>query len=168
MLDSEKKNVCKALMELCGVDGTYKVIESSEIMDRMPGVYMTKVELSTIIRDLKDRNYIHVKYFTPDEYCIEVLPIVEKEFEQEKMQAIPPIVALEQGQDIDQEESKEGDEQKEIQEENKSTDKTLLQHSNLKEKKLLEKIFAVAICGAFIGGAIVAALAIVLQKFVFN
>jgi len=167
MLDSGRKKVCKALLELCGADGTYKVIESTEIMDRMPDVYMTKVELSTIIRDLKDRDYIHVKYFTPDEYCIEVLPIVEKEFKKEKAQSIPPIVALEQGRDLEQKDEENLGSGNKEEEKIEVETQVAARSTSSTNKKLLSKIFAAAICGSFLGGAIVAALAIILQKFVF-
>ena len=162
MLDNEKKIVCKALMELCGSDGMFKVVEAEEIMERMPDVYMTKVELSSIIRDLKERNYIKVKYFTPDEYCIQVLPIIEKEFEAPKSD-LPPILAMEKGEAPEVEEAPTN---------NDVVSEATLVSETKKEtpvvsKGLTKKVFLLALLGSFLGGAIVTAIAIIIQKFVF-
>ncbi len=162
MLDNEKKIVCKALMELCGTDGMFKVVEAEEIMERMPEVYMTKVQLSSIIRDLKERSFIKVKYFTPDEYCIQVLPIIEKEFEAPK-QDLPPILAMEQGEvpQVEEVDTKA----------NVVSEATLVNptktESPVASKGLVKKIFLAALLGSFLGGAVIAAIAIVIQKFVF-
>ena len=162
MLDNEKKIVCKALMELCGSDGMFKVVEAEEIMERMPEVYMTKVQLSSIIRDLKERSFIKVKYFTPDEYCIQVLPIIEKEFEAPK-QDLPPILAMEQGEvpQVEEVDTKA----------NVVSEATLVNptktESPVASKGLVKKIFLAALLGSFLGGAVIAAIAIVIQKFVF-
>ena len=162
MLDNEKKIVCKALMELCGTDGMFKVVEAEEIMERMPEVYMTKVQLSSIIRDLKERSFIKVKYFTPDEYCIQVLPIIEKEFEAPK-QELPPILAMEQGEvpQVEEVDTKS----------NVVSEATLVNptktESPVASKGLVKKIFLAALLGSFLGGAVIAAIAIVIQKFVF-
>ena len=162
MLDNEKKIVCKALMELCGTDGMFKVVEAEEIMERMPEVYMTKVQLSSIIRDLKERSFIKVKYFTPDEYCIQVLPIIEKEFEAPK-QELPPILAMEQGEvpQVEEVDTKT----------NVVSEATLVNptktESPVASKGLVKKIFLAALLGSFLGGAVIAAIAIVIQKFVF-
>ena len=162
MLDNEKKIVCKALMELCGTDGMFKVVEAEEIMERMPEVYMTKVQLSSIMRDLKERSFIKVKYFTPDEYCIQVLPIIEKEFEAPK-QDLPPILAMEQGEvpQVEEVDTKS----------NVVSEATLVNpakaESPVASKGLVKKIFLAALLGSFLGGAVIAAIAIVIQKFVF-
>ena len=67
MVDGEAKLVLDALRKLTGTDGIYKVIEAEEILELLP-VELTKLQLSSAIRDLRDREYIKVKYFTPDEY----------------------------------------------------------------------------------------------------
>ena len=162
MLDNEKKIVCKALMELCGTDGMFKVVEAEEIMERMPEVYMTKVQLSSIIRDLKERSFIKVKYFTPDEYCIQVLPIIEKEFEAPK-QELPPLLAMENGETPQVEDAPSN--------RDVVTEATLVNptktESPVASKGLVKKIFLAALLGSFLGGAVIAAIAIVIQKFVF-
>ena len=163
MLDTEKKLVCRALVELCKTDGVFRVVEAEEITNMMPDVYLTKAQLSSIIRDLKERNYIRVKYFTPDEYCIQVLPIVEKEFEEEKP-AILPIEALEQGQtDVVAGEHKDPDIESEAT--IVSTTKPVKTEVSVPSKFTL-KIFLAALFGSMLGGGIIAAIAIVLQKFI--
>ncbi|MEG1663448.1 MAG: hypothetical protein RR338_05620, partial [Clostridia bacterium] len=70
MLDAEKKLVFDILHNLIGEDGNYKVIEADEILEKLPNTtQMNKVQLSAIIRELRDTEFIRVKYFTPDEYC---------------------------------------------------------------------------------------------------
>ena len=65
----EAKVVLEALRRLTGTNDIYKVIEAEEIIAELP-YQMTKLQLSAAIRDLRDREYIKVKYFTPDEYCL--------------------------------------------------------------------------------------------------
>lgn len=161
MLDTEKKVVCRALIELCKTDGVFRVVEAEEIMNIMPDVYVTKAQLSSIIRDLKERNYIRVKYFTPDEYCIQVLPIVEKEFEEEKP-AILPIEALEQGQtDV------VAGEHIDPVVETEATIVSTTKQTNTEKvpSKITLKVFLAALFGSMLGGGIIAAVAILLQKF---
>ena len=161
MLDTEKKVVCRALIELCKTDGVFRVVEAEEIMNMMPDVYLTKAQLSSIIRDLKERNYIRVKYFTPDEYCIQVLPIVEKEFEEEKP-AILPIEALEQGQtDV------VAGEHIDPVVESEATIVSTTKQTNTEKvpSKITAKVFLAALFGSMLGGGIIAAVAILLQKF---
>ena len=161
MLDTEKKVVCRALIELCKTDGVFRVVEAEEIMNMMPDVYVTKAQLSSIIRDLKERNYIRVKYFTPDEYCIQVLPIVEKEFEEEKP-AILPIEALEQGQtDV------VAGEHIDPVVETEATIVSTTKQTNTEKvpSKITLKVFLAALFGSMLGGGIIAAVAILLQKF---
>lgn len=161
MLDTEKKVVCRALIELCKTDGIFRVVEAEEIMNMMPDVYLTKAQLSSIIRDLKERNYIRVKYFTPDEYCIQVLPIVEKEFEEEKP-AILPIEALEQGQtDVVAGEHIDP----EIESEATIVSTTKQASGETVSSKITLKVFLAALFGSMLGGGIIAAVAILLQKF---
>ena len=76
MIDGEAKLVLDALKKLTEVDGVYKVIEAEEIIELLP-VSLTKLQLSSAIRDLRDREYIKVKYFTPDEYCLSTTRIIE-------------------------------------------------------------------------------------------
>ena len=69
MLSNDSKIVLDAIKALTGDDGNFKIIEAEEIIEKLSRE-MTKVELSSVIRVLKDREYIKVKYFTPDEYCL--------------------------------------------------------------------------------------------------
>lgn len=79
MTDFEKRAVMAVLRELTGGDDVYKVIEADEILQKLPdGVDMDKQSLSVAIRDLRDRDYIKVKYFTPDEYCLLTLKRTEE------------------------------------------------------------------------------------------
>ena len=65
----EAKVVLEALRTLTGTNDIYKVIEAEEIIAILPK-QMTKQQLSYIIKDLRDREYIKVKYFNPNEYCL--------------------------------------------------------------------------------------------------
>ncbi|MEG2450250.1 MAG: hypothetical protein RSB09_00805 [Clostridia bacterium] len=79
MLSEEAKQVFDVLKKLTGEDGTFKVIEADEILEAIPnGANTTKVQLSTIIRDLRDRDYLKVKYLTPDEYCLLTLSRIDE------------------------------------------------------------------------------------------
>ena len=42
---------------------------------------MTKLQLSSIIKDLRDREYIKVKYFKPEEYCLLTIKTVDEPLE---------------------------------------------------------------------------------------
>ena len=60
MLDAEKKEVMRVLRELTGQDDVYKVIEAEEILEKIsPDTPLNKQQLSAIIRDLRDREYLH-------------------------------------------------------------------------------------------------------------
>ncbi|MCQ2603009.1 MAG: hypothetical protein MJ193_03665 [Clostridia bacterium] len=84
MLEGQSKVIYDVLKKLTGEDDVFKIIEAEEIIEKLP-VEMSKVQLASIIRDLKDRNYISVKYFTPDEYCLLTLNYIE---ENEKAEVI--------------------------------------------------------------------------------
>ena len=112
---------------------------------------------------MKERNYIRVKYFTPDEYCIQVLPIVEKEFEEEKP-AILPIEALEQGQ-TNVVAGEHRDPEIESEATVVSTTKPVKTEATV-SNKTITKVFLAALFGSMLGGGIIAAIAIVLQKFI--
>ena len=71
MLSLEEQSVYDALCAITGDNEVYKIVEADEIMEALPpAVKLTKVQLSQIIKDLKERDYIRVKYFTPEEYCL--------------------------------------------------------------------------------------------------
>lgn len=77
MLDGQSKVIYDVLKKLTGADDVFKIIEADEIIEKLPSE-MSKLQLASIIRDLKDRNYISVKYFTPDEYCLLTLNYIEE------------------------------------------------------------------------------------------
>lgn len=71
MLTLECQTVYDAISAIAGEEEVYKVVEADEILTRLPSTLsLDKVRLASIIRELKDRGYILVKYFTPDEYCL--------------------------------------------------------------------------------------------------
>ncbi len=136
MVDGQEKLVLDALRKLTGTDGIYKVIEAEEILELIPDE-LTKLQLSSIIRDLRDREYIKVKYFTPDEYCLLTVRVVEEvaEYTEEVAEAtvVPSLVEVPQ-----------------------------------KQKKISSKAaFFTGFLGAFLGGALVMAIAIIIMKYVF-
>lgn len=143
MPDKEYSNVAAALRALTGTDGVYKVIEADEIIEKLPvDARPDKQKLSTIIRDLRDMNYIEVKYLTPDEYCLLTSRRLDELFapaEEEKpapVQTAPAATAKEPAP------------------------------VRLKERASVGvKLFLIAFAGSMLGGMIVAALAIILQKF---
>lgn len=71
MLTLESQTVYDAISAIAVEEEVYKVVEADEILTRLPSTLsLDKVKLASIIRELKDRGYILVKYFTPDEYCL--------------------------------------------------------------------------------------------------
>lgn len=80
MLSIESKAIYDILSEITGNSEVYKIVDADEINDRLPeNITLTKVQLSQIIRDLKDRDYVDIKYFTPDEYCLRIIKHIEQE-----------------------------------------------------------------------------------------
>ncbi len=77
MLDGQSKVIYDVLKKLTGADDVFKIVEADEIIEKLPSE-ISKLQLASIIRDLKDRNYISVKYFTPDEYCLLTLNYIEE------------------------------------------------------------------------------------------
>ncbi len=140
MTDFEKRAVMTVLRELTGGDDVYKVIEADEILQKLPdGVNMDKQSLGAAIRDLRDRDYIKVKYFTPDEYCLLTLKRTEE------LAHIVEEAAL------------------------VATKEKAQSDAPAKSKKLSfganVKLFFVAFAGAFLGGGIVSAIFAIIQKF---
>lgn len=78
MLTLECQTVYDIISSIAGEEEVYKIIEAEEITSRLPsGVKLDKIRLAAIIRELKDRGYILVKYFTPDEYCLALVKRLE-------------------------------------------------------------------------------------------
>ncbi len=78
MLSQECQTIYDILCEITGDSEVYKIVDADEITDRLPSdAMLSKVQLSQIIRDLKDREYVDIKYFTPDEYCLHIIKRIE-------------------------------------------------------------------------------------------
>lgn len=134
MLDGDAKVVYEALKKITGDDEVYKVVEAEEIMEILPYA-MSKLQLSGAIRDLKDSDYIRVKYFTPDEYCL----ITLKRNEQ------PAVV--------------------EIGEKKETTPETATEKTVVTVKSGGGKAFLGAFLGALLGSGIVVTIAILITRF---
>ena len=80
MLGNESQAIYDILCDITEISEVYKIVDADEITERLPANFnLTKVQLSQIIRDLKDRDYVDIKYFTPDEYCLRVIKRIEPE-----------------------------------------------------------------------------------------
>ena len=147
MLNPDSKLIYDILRSITQGDDVYKIIEADEIFALLPeGKTFTKVQLSSIIRELKDRDYISVKYFTPDEYCL--LTMSRFDETQPVVQAEPIVEAV-----------VEGKEKRERIRYEKAADKPA---KSLKGGF----VFLMAFLGALLGSAVITAVAIVLEKFV--
>lgn len=145
MLNADSQLVYDALRSITGDDDVYKIIEADEVLERLPkDKQFSKVQLSAIVRDLKDRDYINVKYFTPDEYCLLTL----KRFD-DAVQPAAPAKA----------ETKKEKSERVLYD--KQSDKAVA-------VKPMKKgiVFLMAFLGSFLGSAIVAAVAILIVHFV--
>ncbi len=146
MQDNEKQ-VLAALVQLTGTGDTFKVLEADEILGRLPeGTVMDKQALGAVIRELRGTGYLDVKYLTPDEYCLLVSPRAEEALrpprEEEPRSADTPQTPVPQ-----------------------RNEETVRKKAREYDAKTAPKLFAIAFAGSMLGGMIVAALAIILQKF---
>ena len=142
MLNQDSQLVYEALRSITGDDDVYKIIEADEVLERLPkDKQFTKVQLSSIVRDLKDRDYINVKYFTPDEYCLLTL----KRFDDSAPQAVPAKAEAKK----------------------EKAERVLYEQKTEKQVKPVKKgmVFFMAFLGGLLGSAIVAAAAILIVKF---
>ncbi len=145
MLTQECKIVYDVLREITKDDGVYKIIEAEEVLEKIPSdVQISKLQLSQIIRDLKDGEYVNVKYFTPDEYCLLTLRHHE--------QALSPA-------------------EKDTQAEDKTVAQRESYDKKVKAPKPQKSVKAglvlfMAMLGGMIGSAIVTAIAFIAQKFI--
>lgn len=144
MLNLECQTVYDIIRQIAEVDDVYKVVEADEIIARVPqGLTLSKIQLSAIIRELKDREYISVKYFTPDEYCLLVVKRIDERAKQQGVSVVEN-------------------------EEEKPKEREL--YGEKKEKNVVKGVsrgalFAAALFGSLIGSAIVAVVAILIIKF---
>lgn len=146
MQDNEKQ-VLAALVQLTGTGDTFKVLEADEILGRLPeGTVMDKQALGAVIRELRGTGYLDVKYLTPDEYCLLVSPRAEEALrplrEEEPRSADTPQTPVPQ-----------------------RNEETVRKKAREYDAKTAPKLFAIAFAGSMLGGMIVAALAVILQKF---
>ncbi len=146
MLNLECQTVYDVIRSIAGENDVYKIVEADEIIDKMPKeIALTKVQLSAIIRELKDREYITVKYFTPDEYCLLVVKRID---ERAKMQQAEVV----------QEQPEQA--QKEPKAKKKDSDDKLQKAANK------VGVFFASLIGAFVGSGIVATITALIIKFV--
>lgn len=142
MLDLEHQTIYDIIRTLAGEDDVYKVVEADEITERLPaGMSVSKVQLSSVIRDLKDRDYIQVKYFTPDEYCLLIVKRIE-----DRITSLPSV-------------------QDDMQ---KPAERTLYGEQKKKDQKQTVsvgswKIFFAAFLGALLGGIVTMITALIVK-----
>lgn len=141
MLTLECQTVYDIISSIAGEEEVYKIIEADEITSRLPaGVKLDKIKLASIIRELKDRGYILVKYFTPDEYCLALV----KRLENPKQQV-----------------------QQEVENEVESVPVAVV-NPTTKTRSGASKVgaFFAALFGSILGSGIVAVVTILIYKFV--
>lgn len=151
MLSGECQSVYDALCEITGNSEVYKIVDADEITEKIsPDLSLTKVQLSQIIRDLKDREYVDVKYFTPDEYCLRVIKRIEEQ---------PRVVQVvsEDGEQLPVEQQPPQQKERELYGKKKEKEKGGVRHG---------LVFFMSFLGSLFGSGIVAAIAAVLVKFV--
>lgn len=148
MQDIGLRQVIAALRSLAGDEDVFKVIEADEILEKLPeNSGIDKQRLGLLIRDLKGMGYLEVKYFTPDEYCLHVsgraddLLAPEQEAEDARM---TPSPAAEEGA---------------------AEPQPLRFGVRGRATKQRLGVFFAAFLGGMLGGMIVAAVAVILQKF---
>lgn len=74
MLDRQTSELLKVLNNYCK-DGSYKVLEKSEIIEKMSNKFKPDNEsLSQMLSHLSERNYLNIKYADDKVFCLAVLP----------------------------------------------------------------------------------------------
>lgn len=144
-MNAEARAVFEALRRIAGDDGVYKVIEAEEVLERLPAEMSSagKQQLGTVIRQLRDDGFVKVKYFTPDEYCLLTVKKLEDEAEEAPADAAAPA----------------------------SKSRVVATRTRSAEDRRQPKapgrvsVFLMAFFGSALGGMIVTAIAIILQKF---
>ncbi len=148
MLNPECQNVYDILCEIAGVGEGFKIVDADEITQKLPSsAELTKIQLSQIIRELKERDLVNIKYFTPDEYCLCVVKRLEE----------PPKPALEED------------------EQDRNTPapvvKERVPYGEKKRSKTEQvrrgAVLFMSFLGGLLGSAIVAAVTVILTRFVF-
>ncbi len=146
MLGIEAKTVYDILSEIAGDTEVYKIIDAEEVLEKLPdGFSLTKIQLSQMIRELKDLEYVDVKYFTPDEYCLQIVRRVE-------------VAPAQTGVAV---QAKPSEKQERVLYGEKK-DKEEKQQVSVKRGA----VFFMAFLGAFLGSAIVATVTALIIRFV--
>lgn len=74
MLDKRTESVLSGINTLCA-EGTYKILETEEILAVLPRKFKIDADgLKQMVKYLKDRDYIDVKYSDEQQYCLCTLP----------------------------------------------------------------------------------------------
>ncbi len=144
MLNLECQTVYDIIRAIAETDDVYKIVEAEEIIARLPqGVSLSKVQLSAVIRELKERAYIVVKYFTPDEYCLMVVKRIEEPVKQQE--------------DERQDEKTVAHKERAVDDKKKG-----------KQAKPVSKValFFTALIGSALGSAIIATIALIVAKII--
>ncbi len=157
MLSADRKAVLDALKEIAGEDGLYKVVDADEVIEKLPETQkMSLTELSSVIKDLRDREYIKVKYLTLDEYCLLVL-----KHEEELKQFVEEVAAATVGIETQAASTLQVPTKVKQQKASKAPQSV----DNAKPKTF--RSFVAGFFGAFFGGGIVMLIGFLLQHFVF-
>lgn len=86
MLDNRSKVVLKNLVKECE-NGSYKILDTSELSDFLPNKMKVDTELlSQIIKHLEIGGYINVKYSDSNQYCLCPSPFGRQFIESEDYQ----------------------------------------------------------------------------------
>ncbi len=164
-MNAEARAVFEALRRIAGDDGVYKVIEAEEVLERLPAEMSSagKQQLGTVIRQLRDDGFVKVKYFTPDEYCL----LVEN---RQPEPETPPAPAVTEERPAAEETAEEpaaaaGKKEKPAAAAGKKEKPAPSASEESARKGGRIGVMLFAMFGGMIGGGIVAAIAILLQKF---
>lgn len=155
-MNAENRTVFAILRDITGDDDVFKVVEADEILALLPAdaPAMNKQQLGAAIRELRDTEYVKVKYFTPDEYCLKT---EKKELPPEAPVAVAePVVAV----------PAEAEEKSVAVVETVPTVRAGKKRNEARPAgRFTSLLFGMT--GAMIGGAVVTAIALILQKFLF-
>lgn len=87
MLDKRSARLLDVILDLCGQDGAYKILEIPEMQNGMLPRFKIDIEvLSQILKFLAAADMIDIKYNDENVYCVAVLP-KGRLFEEERQRA---------------------------------------------------------------------------------
>ena len=158
-MNAENRTVFAILRDITGDDDVFKVVEADEILALLPAdaPAMNKQQLGAAIRELRDTEYVKVKYFTPDEYCLKT--------EKKELPPEAPAVAPEPATPV----VAEAEEKAVVAVEAAAVSRASGRGRKAKEARPAGRLSSLlfGMIGAMIGGGVVTAIAIILQKFLF-